>query len=371
MDVADAWLRSSTVFLAGPGTSTRLAVTAFDLRDRSLLADAWKRITDLMELHAGYCDAWASTTLSVSLEADPQWQASRKKELRDLIRRSRQNATPGQQTAADLLDEALASGRVVRAGSDRCRSYDMLAIPDADSDYLALVQGAIRTVSRMAFDARDPEDWNNLSPAVRDVTTATLGEALAAHAPVPVGAVPIVGVIVPGGPAAPGDVLEKLAGQPVDVRPSVVPRSAPDLDQQMLRAVDYLRMQSVVALIIGYGGGEQATLERVRLAVERAVSGIDLPVYVGIGHNDFDSPVAGASVRTCTTPADAATLFIAEALKASRQRAAALNACARELALAGADADRASRALAKLQAKLSQIDAELDEERRVHAQRPR
>lgn len=370
---ADAWLRATPTFTAGTATCTNLTITAYNPDDRRILHSAWPRIRKHLDLYVGHATgddgmARARTTLLVTLDEATQWTFSREEQLRASLAEARHDAEDDD--VLDLLAGAIDRGRVVRAGSASCGTYDMLTVLDLDrgpgrAALSAAVQAGDRALHRSKID-----HLNNLSPVVSGVTTTSLARALATHVPPARPVAPPVGVVVPGLDAAPEDVLRKLRPHPLDLHEQRVPVRKADLTRRMVRAVDLLCSAKVQALVIGYGGGERTTLDGVHAAVCAAVAQLEVPVYVGIGHANFTKSVPSADVRTCTTPADAATLFIVEALEAPRRRLTALAAATHELRAAEANPELAARALTGLQDELRRISDDVDAARKRHLQDP-
>jgi hypothetical protein len=115
---------------------------------------------------------------------------------------------------------------------------------------------------------------------------------------------PVVGAIVPGGKAAAGDVTSVLEAGAIDFKAVVVRRStAAMMGREMMRAIDSLRDDNPVALVIGYGGtNENGALDAVVDALAPELERPSRPMYVGLGHDEYKRTVDAVGVRWCTTP---------------------------------------------------------------------
>ncbi|MBB2923198.1 exodeoxyribonuclease VII large subunit [Cellulomonas cellasea] len=383
---ADAWLRASCDFAPGTGTSTVLTVTAYDAADRLTLTHAWPTISAALGAHVGHDPdrrMWASTPVSAHLSDELAAHPVTPDRLLELTLRARDLAgapgftklDPDARATLPALSETLAGAlhgaRVLRAGSASCGDYQLIALSPTNAQTPQQVADTIRPVSYAIFrTGLGGNELNNLSPVVADITTATLADALGAHIATPAAGAHRVGVLTPGGRAAPQDVLSKLTARSdlEVVHTEVYLRSGEPIPRRVVSGVDNLVQQGANAIVIGFGGGQEDVLRDVHNGVATAVSALQIPVYVGIGHHDFAMLVPGAHVRTCTTPADATSLFIAEALDAPRRRAQALARSSRDMAAAGIDADAHIQARAALDAELTQIEHDLTEARARHLQ---
>jgi hypothetical protein len=182
--------------------------------------------------------------------------------------------------------------------------------------------------------------------------------------------IPVVGAIVPGGTAAPGDVtsiLEQAEG--IVLRLAVVQRGSATIKRDMVRALDGLRDANPVAIVIGYGGTNTGgVLDAVVDALMPELHRPAVPMYLGIGHNDFRASGGGAGVRWCKTPLAAALLFCEEALGIPRERLTLLDRASRDLRSAIAEPDKLAEIARLLGNDLTALDARLEEAKKRYLQ---
>lgn len=127
-----------------------------------------------------------------------------------------------------------------------------------------------------------------------------------------------VGLVIPGGPAAPSDVKKDLENHPfIELHEVVVPRGAIDIGNRMAEAVSNLSAQNDV-LIVAYGGGKPEDLQKVFDALRSPLEHVQLRTWVAIGHASDKFNIDNPKVVMCRTPSDARSLFLAEALEYPR-----------------------------------------------------
>jgi hypothetical protein len=174
---------------------------------------------------------------------------------------------------------------------------------------------------------------------------------------------PLVGVIVPGGNAAPGDVRSILAkADGIQIKPVVVERApASVMIRSVMRAIDVLRDSNPVGLVVGYGGTNQdGTLDAVVDGLAAELARPCPPMYLGLGHDDYRRTVEAPAARWCRTPLAAASLFLLEAVELPRERIDLMEQARKALAAAFAEPDRMADVCSKLVAGLRSIDMRLE-----------
>ena len=381
---ARAWLRAHSLFGFpddGRPHSASLIVTPASRRDERVLRSAWERIEASLARRIGYSPSRWRTTLALDLRpASEHPGPDRHDELSRHVsealgaRLGREiDAVAGADFAARLADCQIGT-----AGSESCGRYDVLIVPDATDDDLAAIKALMQPASdlihaygkhlrRSGAGTPTGVTFNNLTPVVTDrgAPREKAGEGAGASIQ--------IGVLMPGGTAAPRDMLGKLEQLEPDVEviAQTVPRSTPALTAAMIRAVDTLLDQHPAALVAGYGGGDRADLDHVTRALKEALSRLRLPMYVGIGHRDWTAGIDSEHVRMCATPSDAAELCRIETVEIPQSRALLAAQAASELAAAVGDPDRSLAAVERFTDGMSGLDKRLKTARSTHLQPPR
>ena len=379
---ADAWMRAHSAFVPGSGDVTRLLVTPAGEADWAVLRDAQSVIEAALARHVGFRPGdQHRSTLRVGIQLASQHPAqARRTELSAALDEAIAASGVGASGVDDMIAmrDALNRGRLGLAGSASCGRYDVIIAPDISEDERVALEGRMQSVDnalharakqlRRAGQAADGVYVNNYAPVAVDLSAATVLARLPAS-PHPDERDILVGVITAGGQAAPTDVLgklEQLSG--VILQPVVVPRSDPALTRKMVRAVSNLCEDAPAAIVVGYGGGEPEQLDRVVDALDAALAGRSVPMYVGVGHRNYQRAVASPHVRMCATPADAAELFRIEVLDIPRRRAHLVARASADLILAVGDPGRSAQLTTLLAAQLEALDLELKRARAAHGQ---
>lgn len=372
---ADAWVHAHSAFMTTFGNLTRLVVTPADGDGEVALQRERSTILAALERYAGFqADNPARSTLEFELRpASEHPGRARRTALLASVNGAINAATPGHDANLIQLQAALQTARISAAGSQSCGAYDVIvgpagataeAVYDVSSDLWAYCKQERRA------GRPEPAQLNNFSPVVEDLSTAQVLAALPQVQP-PDEREVIVGVILPGGTAAPTDVvgkLEHLSGVSVQEQ-RVYVTDAANLIPAMVRAVDTLVQNGAHAIVVGFGGGELHRLNRIMVAVQAAVDGRLLPIFVGVGHRDFNTIATGAHVRTCATPADATELFRVEMLDIPRQRAALTRTASIELTRAVGSRPAASEKIASdLLQNYAALQVDLEQARARHGQ---
>lgn len=379
---ARAWLRAHSLFGSSDGGSAYVAsltVTPASKKDERALRSALERIEASLARRAGYLPGqggiWRSTLTFDLRPASDHPGPARHEELSRHLGEALGARLAGSDDAAGVgLAARLAGSLIGAAGSKSCGWYDVLIVPDATDADLAAVEALVKPASdllhgyskhlrRHGGDATGV-GFNNFTPVVTDRGAPREREGERAGAPIR------IGVLMPGGTAAPTDMLGKLEQLEPDIEiiEQTVPRSTRSLAAAMVRAVDTLLDQHPAALVAGYGGGERVELARVTSALNEALSRCRLPMYVGIGHRDWTEGIDSELVRMCATPSDAAELCRIEIVEIPQRRAGLAEQVASELAAAIGDPDRSRAAVAQFTAGMSNLDDRLESALRGHGQ---
>lgn len=138
-----------------------------------------------------------------------------------------------------------------------------------------------------------------------------------------------VGVIVPGGPAAIGDIRDIEEHPDVQCQVRRVYRDDKGTDALFTSAMTAALLafdKTYDALVIAYGGGKGPLLTKVRAALAPHLEVTQTPCWVAVGHDSDDMEVGNPLVRVCRTPGDARTLFLTETIEHDRRLGAILTA---------------------------------------------
>lgn len=390
---ASAWVHAHTAFVEGERSDpqrpcvTRLIVWPYGQEDERSLRGVLPALEESLARRIGYLSGYKGsehrTPLLLELRDGTQHPGpTRHQQLQQALDLAYGEAEPATRQALGKLREALDRARIGVAGSTSCGGYDVLHVADCDDQERDSLQALIQPVADALHahqkSARrrglplDGAFLNNFSPVTADVTPdPTLSAApTASAAPVEQRSAPLtIGVITPGGTAAPRDVLGKLEHiDGIDVQTVVVPRGATGLTRKMVREADSLLLEEPAAIIAGYGGGRPEDLDPVFDALRDALGHCPLPIFIAIGHRDYRRQIDSDHVRMCATPADAAELFRIEILDLPRRRASAAAQAAAALASAVGDPVRSKEIASQLSTQLAAIDVELQAARNRHLQ---
>ncbi len=385
MGAADAWLRAHTAFVdADPGTT--LLVTPAGPADATLLTNVREAIGSALESYAGHPPDAGSAALRLSLAPPTNHpdNGERRDALRQTILMAERRATAGDDREAlgrlaDLLDRS----RLGAASSFHGGPYDLFAVPGLSRQEQEENHALIYRCSALIWDSlkgarrNASGDWTSLNnwspclslPSVDDILALGLKTVAVGTAARP-SVTPTVGVIVPGGRAASGDVLGQLEleGSRIDLRVETVPRGTAALNRAMQRAVDSIHDHAAVSIIVGYGGGAEAELDAVVDALLPELEFPHQPMYVGIGHVNYGRRAGSEKIRWCATPTAAAALFRAEALAFPRQVAEALQDADSGMRNGFGRPDRLAEVRRRLKQDLDRVDSALSDARSANLQ---
>ncbi len=291
---ASAWLHAHTAFVEGERSEpqqpsvTRLIVWPYGQNDELSLRSVLPTLEDSLARRAGYLYGYKGsehrTPLLLELRDGTQHPGpARHQQLQRVLDLAYSEAEPAAREALGNLRAAFDRARISVAGSKSCGRYDVVHLSDCDDKERVSLQALIPPVAdalhahgkslRRRRLSDDGVFLNNFSPVTADVTVDSALRSSPAQPHEQTAAPLTIGVITPGGTAAPRDVLGKLEHvEGITVHQVVVPRGAVGLTSTMVRAADTLLLQHPAAIIAGYGGGRQDDLDPVLDALQAALS---------------------------------------------------------------------------------------------------
>ncbi len=375
---ADAWTRAHTAFVS-EGKGVTLVITPADELDEAVLREGLATIDAALGRYAGYSPISYREALRLSFRPCRQHPnaGERRKALLAAVEGARAESSGDEHAVLSRFLDLVDRARLGAARSFCCGDYDLFTIDGLDDDEQGFLQRIVYDSSDLIFQYqkrarrvnRPSAGLNNFSPAVgivyaSDLVAASLVSGTRGPAATQ-DSVAVVGVITAGGSAASSDVIGKLQleGPALELVPRVVPRSSPSLSRTMHRALDDIKDHNPVAVVIGYGGGQRHELDAIVEAIRPECEHPSQPLYVGIGHSDYDRKVAGPGVRWCTTPSAAAELFRVEALTAPRKRLRLLEEASAAIRVAMGDPVKTSEIVSRLESGLEAVRSELEASR--------
>ncbi|WP_186760260.1 hypothetical protein [Arthrobacter alpinus] len=277
------------------------------------------------------------TTIHLELanQKDSHYSDARKEELIESCRKVIKKAKESDNLSNvyDLLD-IINSSHIHRAGSDACGDLDVFSIDPRSELSSSDLSEIVRLAQKDAWNIAKTDITNNLSPTVESVVTGAQSSKSDGTN------LPTVGLLLPGGNAAPRDVISKAenySDRLDNVESRVFLSKSNDLVRDMINAFDELKSKRVVAIVVGFGGGQESTLKLIFGAIAKAAAGTPIPVYIGIGHANFTAQEDLPNVTWCKTPSAAFDLFIEESVRAPEREKNLLDSTYMAIKAAGAN----------------------------------